>query len=239
MYTLFQEEKRYLAVKDGKKYRVGDFAVLDRIEKGKQHIGLYDYIVIKSNLYDYMTTLHRKAQIIGIKDASYIIARCGIRNGSIVVEGGIGSGSMTTALLYFTYPAGMVYTYEIRKDFAEFAKENINRIPHKHWILREGDVRKDVRERNVDAFIVDNPDPWNSVEMAYKSLNIGGCFSAYVPTYNQMEKTYRKLMANGFIDLEACEIIKRGMHIGEQGTRPENVEVAHSGFLIFARKIEF
>ncbi len=236
MYTLIQGKRRYVAYKKGNLFVVDDFAVLKNMKEGKMKIGLHSYTVIRSSLYDYMATIRRKAQIIGIKDVSYIITRCGIRSGSHVVEGGTGSGSLTTALLYFTHPNGYVYTYELREDFAEIARKNVERLPFGNWTLKIGDVTKDVAERNLDAFIVDIPESWKAIDIAKKSLRNGGCFCSYVPTYNQMEKVYRSLNKAGFIDLEATEIIKRDMHIGKLGTRPENIEVGHTGFLIFGRK---
>ncbi len=236
MYTLIGKRK-HIAFRDGNMYRVGDFAVLKSIEPGTIRVGLDEYSVVKSNLYDYMSTIRRKPQIITMKDAAYIVARCGIHSGSKVIEAGAGSGAMTTALLYFTAPNGVVITYELRKEFAEVATENVKRMPHEHWILKTGDVKKDVTERDMDAFVVDIPDPWNAVNMARIALSHGGCFAAYIPTYNQLEKTYLTLQDSGFGDMEACEIIKRDIHVAPNSTRPENVEVAHTGFMVFARKL--
>ncbi len=237
MFILTDGKRKFAAVKEGRVYRIGDFAVVKKLEEGKITLGVHEFQVMRASLYDYMSTIKRKAQIITIKDAAYIVARCGIHAGNVVVEGGAGSGSLTTALLYFTYPGGKVYTYELREDFAEIARENVMRGEFsKNWVLKIGDVRKDVDERNVDAFILDIPDPWNAVEMAKKALKSSGCFAAYVPTYNQVEKLYR-ILKDDFLDLEACEIIKRDLVVGELGTRPANVEVAHTGFMVFARKI--
>ncbi len=237
MYTLLSGKKRYIAKKDHM-YRVEDFAVLKDLKEGKMRIGTREFFVLKSNLYDYMETLRRKAQIITLKDAAYIIAKCGIRSGYRVVEGGAGSGAMTTALLYYVYPHGEVYTYEMREDFARIAKENVERGDFaKNWKLKIGDIRKDVEERDVDAFILDIPDPWNAVEMARTSLKTSGCLMAYVPTFNQMERVYKEMVQAGFVDMEACEIIKRNMVIGDKGTRPDNLEVAHTGYMVFGRKI--
>ncbi len=239
MYTLLdRKNRRYLAHREGKMYKIDNFAVLHELHEGTVKIGLSEYYVLRSNLYDYMSTIKRRAQIIGIKDAAYIIARCGIHAGSVVVEGGAGSGSLTTALLYFVQPTGKVYTYEMRDDFAQVARENVLRTPFtQHWILKIGDVRREVEESDVDAFIVDIPDPWEAVEMAKKALKISGCFASYVPTYNQMERVYHTLKDANFVDLEACEIVKRNMVIGPRGTRPDNLEIPHTGFLIFGRKI--
>jgi len=237
MFTLIGGKKRYLARKD-EMYEIGDFAVLKNLGEGKIKIGTREFFVLRSNLYDYMETIKRKAQIITLKDAAYIIARCGIRSGFRVVEGGAGSGAMSIALLYYVYPDGRVYTYELREDFAEMAKKNIEKVDlSKNWRLKIGDIRRDVEERNVDAFILDIPDPWNAVEMAKKTLKNSGCLAAYIPTFNQMERMYKEMRNQGFMDLEACEIIKRNMVIGELGTRPDNVEVAHTGYMVFGRKI--
>jgi len=237
MFTLLHGKKRYLAKKNGM-YKVEDFGVVKDLKEGKIKLGTKEFFVLRSNLYDYFETLKRKAQIITLKDAAYIIARCGIHSGMRVVEGGAGSGAMTTALLYFVYPSGKVYTYEVREDFAEIAQKNVERSQFsKNWELKIGDIRKDVKERDVDAFILDIPDPWNAVEMAKISLRSSGCLAAYIPTFNQMERVYKEMMNQNFVDLEACEIIKRNMVIGEGGTRPDNIEVAHTGYIVFGRKI--
>ena len=236
MFTLIKDGKKYLAYPRGEMYLIEDLGVIRKIEDGEMKIGTNNFVVIKSNLKDYLDTLKRKAQIIGLKDSSYIIGICGIRDGFRVVEGGVGSGSLTTSLLYFTYPSGHVYTYEMRREFADFARKNVERMEHEHWTLKIGDVRKDVVEREIDAFIVDIPDPWNAVPLAKKALKRGGCFSSYIPTYNQVEKTYKKLEEMNFVDISACEIIRRGVHVGPMGTRPENIEVAHTGFMVFGRK---
>ncbi len=237
MYVLLKGKKKYCAVKKGDMYKVGDFAVLKNLKEGKIRVGIEEYEVLRARLHDYLDTLKRKAQIIVLKDAAYIIARCGIHAGDIVVEGGAGSGSLTTALLYYTHPGGRVYTYELREDFAKIARENVERYEFSnHWVLKLGDVRSDVEERNVDAFVIDIPDPWNAVEMAWKALRTSGCFAAYVPTYNQVERLYKE-MRGRFTELEVCEIIKRDIVVGELGTRPDNIEVAHTGFMVFGRKI--
>jgi len=237
MFTILNGKKRYIAKKNGM-YRIGDFAVIKELNEGKIKIGTKNFFVLRTNLYDYIETLQRKAQIITLKDAAYIIARCGIRSGMRVVEGGAGSGAMTTVLLYFVSPGGRVYTYEMREDFAEIAMRNVQRGDFsKCWELKIGDIRKDVVERDVDAFILDIPDPWNAIKMAKISLRTSGCLAAYIPTFNQMEKVYKEMKKEGFVDLEACEIIKRNMVIGEMGTRPDNIEVAHTGYMVFGRKI--
>ncbi len=237
MLIAFDGKRRYLVRKDGM-YHVGDFAVVKELKEGKMKLGTREFFIMRGNLNDYVETIRRKAQIIALKDASYIIARCGIRSGWRVVEAGAGSGAMSIALLYYVHPDGRVYTYEMREDFARIARENVERTGlGENWVLKMGDVRQDVSERDVDAFVLDIPDPWNAVKMAREALRISGCLVAYVPTYNQLEKVYKEMQGEGFVDLEACEVIKRDMVVGSMGTRPDNLKVAHTGFLVFGRKM--
>ena len=238
MYTVLRGRKRYLARRDEDVFRIDDFAVVNKLETGRVKMGTQEVVVLESNLNDYLLTLRRKAQIITLKDSAYLIARCGIRSGMRVVEAGAGSGALSTVLLYFLHPDGELYTYELREDFARIARENVERMEHgARWELKIGDVRSDVEERDVDAFILDIPEPWEAVEMAKEALKKSGCFAAYVPTYNQLERTYRALEDAGFVDLEACEVLKRDIVVGPLGTRPANIEVAHTGFMLFARKV--
>ncbi len=238
MYTLLSEKKRIVAIEKKNGYEIGDFAFIKKLEPGRTKIGLQEYKVLSTNLYDLMLTLKRKAQIITLKDAAYMVARCGIRSGMRVIEAGAGSGALTTVLLWYVYPDGDVYTYEIREDFAKIARNNVERLENRdHWHLKMGDVRDGVDEQDVDAFILDIPDPWNAVESAKNALKYSGTFCAFVPTYNQLEKTYHALKKSGFVDLEACELIKRDIVVGDLGTRPSNIEVPHTGFMVFGRKI--
>jgi tRNA (adenine57-N1/adenine58-N1)-methyltransferase len=66
----------------------------------------------------------------------------------------------------------------------------------------------------------------------------GGYVATYTPTYNQLERTVRRLREIGFGDVRGVEIIERGIHVGEGGTRPEFEMLGHTGFLASARKVD-
>ncbi len=213
---------RFLTAKYGEKILLGD----------------EEFFILPPTIDDFVDCMERKAQIIKPKDAAVIIMRTNIGAGSVVIEGGCGSGALTVALLRAVRPNGRVITYELRNDFAEIAKRNVERMNlEEWWTLKIGDVRKDVEERNVDAFIVDIPDPWNCIDAANKALKPGGVFCAYVPTYNQLEKTVKNLRDKGFVEVRAYEIMEREIVVGEMGTRPTNEYIGHTGFIIFGRKI--
>ena len=70
------------------------------------------------------------------------------------------------------------------------------------------------------------------------ALKPGGFFSTLVPTFNQVEKTLYALRQNKYAFVEVCEIILRFYKPEPTRLRPVDRMVAHTGFLIFARKIE-
>ncbi|MEW6069538.1 MAG: tRNA (adenine-N1)-methyltransferase, partial [Candidatus Thermoplasmatota archaeon] len=78
------------------------------------------FFVLKPNIVDKIETIRRKAQIVLPKDSALVALYCDIKNGSIVVEGGIGSGALTIVLANLVQPNGKVISYECRKDFADF-----------------------------------------------------------------------------------------------------------------------
>jgi tRNA (adenine57-N1/adenine58-N1)-methyltransferase len=55
---------------------------------------------------------------------------------------------------------------------------------------------------------------------------------------NQVEKTLYALRQNRFAFLEVCEILLRYYQAEPSRLRPTDRMVAHTGFLIFARRIE-
>ena len=58
----------------------------------------------------------------------------------------------------------------------------------------------------------------------------------YVPTYNQVEKTLRALIRNGYIDIKIKENIVRDVQPKPYAIRPELKGYYFSAFIIFARK---
>jgi len=59
-----------------------------------------------------------------------------------------------------------------------------------------------------------------------------------VPTYNQVEKTLVSLRKHRFAFVEVCELLLRYYKTDPNRIRPTDRMVAHTGFLIFGRKIE-
>jgi tRNA (adenine57-N1/adenine58-N1)-methyltransferase len=59
-----------------------------------------------------------------------------------------------------------------------------------------------------------------------------------IPTFNQVEKTLHAIRQFNFAFIEVCEILLRYYKAEPTRLRPTDRMVAHTGFLIFGRKIE-
>lgn len=204
---------------------------------GRLEHGSKSFRLLRPAVADLSAGLARKAQIVLPKDASRILFECDVRSGARVIEAGIGSGALTTALAWAVAPTGHVTTYEVRQDFAEWATRNLEQSGLiEHVTVKVGDVTKAIEERDVDAVILDMPNPWDAVPAAAAALRSDGHFCAYSPLVSQVEQTHRALADHGFAEVRTMEIIERAWHVGERGSRPAHEMLGHTAFLTFARR---
>ncbi len=236
--------KRAMVKIDGNPRRIKGFGVIypDKFvgkEYGKKILlGNKSVWILRPSSYDRWASLKRKAQIILPKDAAHIITNCSIVPGSIVVEGGIGSGSLTTILSQIVAPDGKIISYERRGDFKEFAMKNIENVGLSSNIkIKEKDIITGIDETNVDAVVLDISNPWDVVEHVWKALKIGGYFCSYSPLISQVERTVYKLREYPFIEIKTIETLQREMAVSEMGTRPSFNMLGHTGYTTFARKV--
>jgi len=184
-----------------------------------------------------MRGFKRGTQIVYPKDAAYIALHVGIGPGSRVVEAGTGSGALTAVLAHFVKPTGRVYTYEVRREFLEIAKRNLKRAGLDEYVeFKLKDIRKGIDEQDLDAVVLDMPDPWNVAPLAYEALSSGGAIACFVPTVNQMEKVAAALAKTGFIKIDAVELLERHYKAVLGETRPLSMMIGHTGFIIIGKK---
>jgi len=196
-------------------------------------------IVFRPSLAHYVLKMPRGAQVIYPKDLSAIVMAADISPGSVVFEAGTGSGALTMALLRAVGASGQVISEEIREDFARRAATNIRRFMGEvaNLDLRLRDVYAGIDVQGVDRVVLDLPEPWRIVEGAAKALQPGGYFASYLPTVLQIKKLVDALHHQGeFSLIETIEVLLRRWHISEVSVRPEHRMVAHTGFIVVARK---
>lgn len=192
-------------------------------------------LVLEPTVEDYVMKARRESGIIYPKDAAVLMMKCGIRSGRRVIEVGVGSGSLTTALAAQVAPDGAIYSYDIREDFLKLAEGNLKKAKlsdRVKLIKREG--HEPFGEQEVDAIVLDVPEPWHEVENIKVALKSGGRLASLNPTYNQIEQMSGTLQKAGFILIEAQEVLVRGILARPGKTRPEQRMVSHTEFMLFA-----
>ena len=201
-------------------------------------IGNKNFWILKPTLMDKLQSLKRNAQIILPRDAAHIIINCSIESGNKIVEAGIGSGALTIVLATMVLPNGLIISYDTRKKFIEHSLKNIELANLSKYVSTKlKDVTTGIEEKNLDAVILDIPNPWDAIDHAWNSLKIGGYFCSYSPLISQVENTVNKLKKQKFIEIKTIENIQRDLVITENGTRPSFNMLGHTGYITFARKI--
>ncbi len=197
------------------------------------------FFLLQPSLADLLNELPRTTQILYPKDIGYILITMGVGPGQTVMEAGTGSGSMTTALAYAVGETGRVITYEVKPDTQNLAIKNLKRFglaSRADFKLR--DIQHGFDETDADSFFLDVPNPYDYIGQVRAALKPGGYFCSLSPTFNQIEKVLYALRQHNFAFLEVCEILLRYFKPEPARIRPTDRMVAHTGFLVFARKIE-
>jgi tRNA (adenine57-N1/adenine58-N1)-methyltransferase len=202
------------------------------------HLGS-PFFLLQPMLGDILTNLPRNTQILYPKEIGFILVTMGIGPGQRVIEAGTGSGSMTIALAHILGDTGKVISYERRPEFQKLAQKNLTRLGLEHRVeFKLKDIAEGLDDKNADAFFLDVPAPYDYIEQVRSALKPGGFFCALVPTFNQVEKLLHALQRNKFAFLEMCEVLLRYYKTEPSRLRPTDRMVAHTGFLIFGRRIE-
>jgi tRNA (adenine57-N1/adenine58-N1)-methyltransferase len=199
------------------------------------------YLVLRPILEDYVLSMGRQAAIIYPKDAFAIVGLAGIGPGSRVLEAGAGSGALTCFLLTAVGPAGEVFSFERRADFAEVAARNVATwfgTQPSNWTLTTGDLPEQPDPKNLDAVVFDMLAPWECVESAASALNPGGRLIGYVATTTQMSRFVETLRADGrWTEPRATESLLRTWHLEGLAVRPDHRMNGHTAFLIVCRRL--
>jgi tRNA (adenine57-N1/adenine58-N1)-methyltransferase len=198
------------------------------------------YLALRPTLSEYILKMPRGAQVIYPKDIGPILMLADIFPGARVLESGVGSGALTTALLRAVGPEGQVIGYELRPDFAERAQANVAGFlgPDVPLTVHIRDIYEGIAETDFDRIVLDLPEPWHVVPHAATALRSGGILLAYLPTILQTAQLRAALDRAAFGVAETLEVLQRGWHIDGLSVRPDHRMVAHTGFLTVARRIE-
>lgn len=200
------------------------------------HLGK-EFKVIKPTVNDFIDLMDRRCSILIQKDIGVVLAHTGLGAGDRVIDAGTGAGAIALNFGNVVGEKGKVYSYEIREDFSEVAKKNIDDFGIKNIEIKNQDIKEGIDEEEIDLVFLDFPKPFEIFEDVYKNLRLGGWLAVYAPYIQQAEVSYKIAKKVGFTDLKISETLEREMEVRPQGTRPKTRMVGHSGYLIFARKL--
>ncbi|KAJ9598840.1 hypothetical protein L9F63_026627, partial [Diploptera punctata] len=124
-------------------------------------------------------TLPHRTQIIYTPDISMIITQLEIKPGSVVIEAGTGSGSLSHALIRCIKPNGHLHTFDFHEHRVSVAKEEF--ASHglaKYVTVQQRDVCQngfgDELNGKADAVFLDLPHPWEAVPHALAAMKNTG-----------------------------------------------------------------
>jgi len=187
-----------------------------------------------------MYGVRRETQIVYPKEAYHICFKLNLKNGSRICEVGAGSGALTCLFSRMVGPAGKVVSFEKEERHFKNSRKNIERFAEWENVdLRLGDIMdfdEVTFDAAFDAAFIDLREPWLIIEKMRGFMRGSAYLGIIVPTTNQIIETLHALN-EGFGDIEVLEIMLRKYKTIPERVRPEDRMVAHTGFLIFARKI--
>ncbi|MFQ5406406.1 MAG: tRNA (adenine-N1)-methyltransferase [Candidatus Micrarchaeia archaeon] len=181
--------------------------------------------------------LHRGPQVITLKDAAFISAFCGVQSGDKVVDAGSGSGWLAVYLGNLVSPKGKVYSYEIRGEFAEIARKNIEKTGLEKVVeVKEKNVFDRIDEKNVDLVTLDLANAEKALPNAFDALKEKGFTVGYLPNVEQVKTFVLTGEKLGFKHVQTLEVNARQLLVREHGCRPQTKGITHTAFLSFLKK---
>jgi tRNA (adenine57-N1/adenine58-N1)-methyltransferase len=199
------------------------------------------YRAFRPTLEDYVLKMPRGATVVYPKDLGPILVHADIFPGARVLEAGTGSGSLCLALLRAVGSKGTVHTFEVREDFHRKALRNIERFigsdPNYGTLdAKLGDVYNDEIALDVDRVVFDLAEPWQALGNVVRCLRPGGVLCSYLPTIPQVQRLVEALR-EGWGMVRTFETLHRGWTVNGLSVRPDHRMVAHTGFVVLARRL--
>ncbi len=199
------------------------------------------YLAFRPLLADFVLSMPRGAQVIYPKDAAQIVGFGDVGPGMRVLEAGAGSGALSCSLLRAVGAEGQLTSYERREEFADVARSNVSAFfgeAPRNWRLRLGDLADHPADEVVDRVVLDMLEPWAVLPTVAAALRPGGVLIGYVATTTQLSTYVEALRAQGvWTEPHAWETLLRPWHAVGLAVRPEHRMVAHTAFLVTARRL--
>jgi tRNA (adenine57-N1/adenine58-N1)-methyltransferase len=100
------------------------------------------------------------------------------------------------------------------------------------------DIQDGFAQTGVDALFLDVRTPWEYLPQVLAAVRPGAALAFLLPTVDQVSLLLKGMESGPFDEQEVEEVLVRGWKPVADRLRPNDRMVAHTGFLVFARKQE-
>lgn len=140
-----------------------------------------------------------------------------LKPGSVVIESGTGSGSLTTSLARAVAPFGHVHSFEFNLDRVNKAKIDFSNNGIESVVT--------VRHRDVcgtgfpyfpegaDAVFLDLPSPWVVIDDCHRNLRPQGRLCSFSPCIEQVQRVCVRLAELGYEDIFTIEVLTKALEV--------------------------
>jgi tRNA (adenine57-N1/adenine58-N1)-methyltransferase len=199
-------------------------------------------------------SIPHRTQIIYHADISAILMGLNVLPGSVVIEAGTGSASLSFSIAHKIAPSGKLFTFEVDPARAKHNSSLLTDVTVPGVVsLEERDVIKEGFPVGIqaDSLFLDLPSPWLAVASASKSLKENGRLCTFSPSIEQVSKNVGAMKENGFHEIRTIEVmlkpwgldLPRDVLSGEKRKRASDSPASfqlpmrgHTSYLTFALK---
>ena len=207
-------------------------ADLRKIKVGQRiKVGKAVFTVLQPTAMDLLLHCKRGPQVILPKDAAAICAVTGVGKGWTVIDSGSGSGWFS---IFLSMQGCSVTSYERDKGFFEIAKKNAEFCGAKIKFVNK-DFSKAKGKVELVTLDLENADRF--VKKAFSLLKSGGWIAVYCLHAETLGKVWAALEKAGFSGIKGLENIQKEWQHAYGKSRPKTWSMAHTGFLVFGRKV--
>lgn len=188
--------------------------------------------VLQPNPELWTQTLPHRTQILYTPDISMILYQLEIKPGSVVIESGTGSGSLSHYFLRAIRPHGYLHTFDFHEERVQKAQEEFDShglgdyVKVTHRDVCENGFGEELNGK-ADAVFLDLPAPQLAIPHAAKALkDEGGRLCSFSPCIEQSLRVCEAFEQHGFVDVLNLEVLQI-----EDVVRTKNVPVMDLEFV--------
>ncbi|EFC38593.1 predicted protein [Naegleria gruberi] len=192
--------------------------------------------VLKPTPHLWTLVLKHRTQILYHADISLILTHFKLRPGSVVIEAGTGSGSLSTSISRAIMPNGHLFTFEYHKERYLHAMNEFKNNGLYNITITNGDVCQngftpnttttpiilsdtlrpkyepsqilgEDKSGTVDGVFLDLPKPWLCIPNVFRLLRVGGKFCGFSPCIEQIQETANALRQFDFVEIKCVECL--------------------------------